>query len=62
MPDTWDGGGEHAAPSLVTVASAATGGDLNRDLCWREVLGPASAGDTMGALLIADGCAGRGCR
>jgi len=57
MPDTWDGDSGHvkqATPSLVTALSEATKGELNRDLCWREVLGPAGTGDTMGARLIAD--------
>jgi DNA-binding CsgD family transcriptional regulator len=58
MPDGWDGGREHAAqaaPPVVTVLSAATGGDLSRDLCWREIHKPAGGGDTMSVLLAADG-------
>ena len=39
----------------VSVLSADTGGDLRRDLMWREMFGPAGAGDKMRAALIADG-------
>jgi DNA-binding CsgD family transcriptional regulator len=35
--------------------SAATGGDLRRDTCWREMLGPAGTGDSFTAPLVADG-------
>ncbi len=58
MPDTWDGDRGRAAktaPQDVTVLSAATGGDLARDPCWRELHKPAGCGDTMGVLLTADG-------
>lgn len=56
--ETW--GGENASVarrnrSAVTVLSAATGGDLNRDRCWRELLGPSGAGDVLTAWLGADG-------
>ena len=47
--------GRPRAPSAVTVLSAATGGDLRRDECWRELLGPAGTGDSLAARLIADG-------
>lgn len=39
----------------VTVLSAQTGGDLCRDLSWREIFGPAGSGDKMRAVLSADG-------
>ena len=58
MPDTWDGGRNRAAkaaPPGVTVLSAETGGDLDRDPCWREMHKPAGYGDTMGVLLTAEG-------
>ena len=37
------------------MLSAATGGDLRRDRCWREMLGPSGAGDALTARLVADG-------
>jgi len=43
------------ARSAVTALSAATGGDLRRDLCWRELLGPGGSGDSLTARLTADG-------
>jgi DNA-binding CsgD family transcriptional regulator len=39
----------------VTTLSAATGGDLSRDLTWREVFGPGGVGDKMRVQLIAGG-------
>jgi DNA-binding CsgD family transcriptional regulator len=39
----------------VAALSTATSGDLHRDLCWRELLGPAGTGDSLTARLIADG-------
>ena len=39
----------------VNVLSAATGGALDRDPVWREMLGPAGLGDQLGAPLAADG-------
>lgn len=54
----WSGDG---APGVwrnqpaVTALSAATGGDLHRDLYWREMLGPAGGGDALTARLVADG-------
>lgn len=47
-------GSPHKAPQ-VTVLSAETGGDLSRDLSWREVFGPAGVGDKMSARFNADG-------
>jgi DNA-binding CsgD family transcriptional regulator len=38
----------------VSVLSAATGGALDRDPLWREMLGPAGLGDHLGAHLAAD--------
>lgn len=52
---TLDAGHSGAPP--VTVLSVMTSGDLHRDLVWREMLGPAGAGDVMSAPLIA----GRAC-
>jgi DNA-binding CsgD family transcriptional regulator len=42
-------------PGEVSVLSAATGGALDRDPVWREMLGPAGLGDQLGAHLTADG-------
>jgi DNA-binding CsgD family transcriptional regulator len=42
-------------PGGVSVLSAATGGALDRDPLWREMLGPAGLGDQLGAHLAADG-------
>ena len=42
-------------PGEVSVLSAATGGALDRDPLWREMLGPAGLGDHLGAPLAADG-------
>jgi DNA-binding CsgD family transcriptional regulator len=39
----------------VSVLSAATGGALDRDPLWREMLGPAGLGDHLTAPLTADG-------
>lgn len=47
-------GAPQGAPP-VTVLSADTGGDLRRDLIWREMFGPAGAGDKLHAALIASG-------
>jgi DNA-binding CsgD family transcriptional regulator len=60
LPEDWDGDPhrtESGPPSAVTVLSAETGGDLRRDLLWREILGPAGTGDSLGVLLAADGAA-----
>ena len=37
------------------MLSAATGGALDRDPLWREMLGPAGLGDQLGAPVAADG-------
>ena len=42
-------------PAKVSVLSAATGGALDRDPLWREMLGPGGLGDQLGAHLAADG-------
>ena len=42
-------------PPEVSVLSAATGGALDRDRRWREMLGPAGLGDQLTAPLAADG-------
>jgi len=47
--------GRPQARSAVTALSAATSGDFRRDLCWRELLGPAGTGDSLTARLTADG-------
>lgn len=39
----------------VTVLSKATGGDLSRDLGWREIFGPVGVRDHMHALFVAGG-------
>ncbi|MBV8293240.1 MAG: helix-turn-helix transcriptional regulator [Mycobacterium sp.] len=39
----------------VSVLSAATGGALERDPVWREMLSPGGLGDQLGAHLAADG-------
>ena len=39
----------------VTTLSAQTGGDLSRDLSWREVFGPGGVGDKMRVQLNAGG-------
>jgi DNA-binding CsgD family transcriptional regulator len=58
---TWDdtapipATGRPRAQSAVAVLSATTSGDLSRDPCWRELLGPAGTGDCVTAPLIADG-------
>ena len=41
--------------SAVTTLSVATGGDLRRDLCWQELLGPVGTGDSFFTPLIANG-------
>ena len=66
LPQAWNEPGEPAVrpaqqglparpPPAVTTLSAATGGDLRRDLSWREVWGPAGVGDKMRAQLNAGG-------
>jgi len=42
-------------PPAVAAISAATGGDLSRDLLWRELLGPAGASDVLNVMLPAGG-------
>jgi hypothetical protein len=42
-------------PAEVSVLSAATGGALDRNPLWREMLGPGGLGDQLGAHLAADG-------
>jgi DNA-binding CsgD family transcriptional regulator len=42
-------------PAEVSVLSAATGGALDRNAVWREMLGPGGLGDQLGAPLAADG-------
>jgi DNA-binding CsgD family transcriptional regulator len=42
-------------PPDVSVLSAATGGALDRDPRWREMLGPGGLGDQLCARLAADG-------
>jgi DNA-binding CsgD family transcriptional regulator len=42
-------------PGEVSVLSATTGGALDRDPLWREMLGPAGLGDHLTAPLAADG-------
>lgn len=42
-------------PGEVSVLSAATGGALDRDPLWREILGPGGLGDHLRAYLAADG-------
>lgn len=64
IPQGWDIGrlpssevhvASQRAPRPVTVLSQATGGDLNRDLGWREIFGPLGVLDHMHALLVAGG-------
>jgi DNA-binding CsgD family transcriptional regulator len=65
MPQVWnvlgtpDGRPAPLAPAAgappVTTLSAATGGDLARDLTWREVFGPGGVGDKMRVQLIVGG-------
>jgi DNA-binding CsgD family transcriptional regulator len=45
------------SPRIPAVAaiSTATGGDLSRDLLWREMLGPAGASDVLNVMLPAGG-------
>lgn len=63
-PSAWgDLGGRDVRASLerppgahsVAAISTATGGDLSRDLLWREMLGPAGASDVLNAMLPAGG-------
>lgn len=57
-PEAWNEpaktGGQGTAASAPPVAtlSAATRGDLRRDLVWRELFGPAGVGDKMRAQLV----------
>jgi DNA-binding CsgD family transcriptional regulator len=58
----WAGGGNPGAGQgrsrrapAVTALSTATGGDLSRDLLWREMLGPAGASDVLNVMLPVDG-------
>src|SRR5579863_7833887 len=64
LPQAWDepGGPGSQSPRQglatsgpVTTLSAQTGGDLRRDLSWREVWGPAGVGDKMRVQLNAGG-------
>jgi DNA-binding CsgD family transcriptional regulator len=64
LPQAWNepgGPGNRPAPKgfatsgPVTTLAAVTGGDLRRDLSWREVLGPAGVGDKMRIQLNAGG-------
>jgi hypothetical protein len=58
----WAGGGKPGVgqerirrPGAVAAISTATGGDLSRDLLWREMLGPAGASDVLNVMLPANG-------
>jgi DNA-binding CsgD family transcriptional regulator len=64
LPQAWnEPGGPRSQPTRqglatsgpVTTLAAVTGGDLRRDLSWREVWGPAGVGDKMRVQLNADG-------
>ena len=64
LPQAWNepgGPGSRAArqglatSGPVTTLAAVTGGDLRRDLSWREVWGPAGVGDKMRVQLNAGG-------
>ena len=64
LPQAWnEPGGPGSQPPRqglatsgpVTTLSAQTGGDLHRDLSWREVWGPAGVGDKMRVQLNAGG-------
>ena len=64
LPQAWnEPGGPGSQPPRqgfatsgpVTTLAAVTGGDLRRDLSWREVLGPAGVGDKMRVQLNAGG-------
>ena len=58
LPPDWDGDPHRTRkgpPPAAAVLSAETGGDLRRDLLWREILGPAGTGDSMGGVLTPDG-------
>ena len=56
LDDAWDPGSKAArrAQSAVRVLSTATGGDMRRERCWREMLGPGGTGDILQSWLIAD--------
>lgn len=59
----WAGGRAPAAarpgrprqPPAVAALSAATSGDLHRDLLWREILGPAGASDVLNVMFCSGG-------
>lgn len=59
-PGTWDAPavpdrpGGRPAPAAAAI-STSTGGDLPRDLLWREILGPAGTGDVLSVMLAAGG-------
>jgi len=64
LPQAWnEPGGPGSQPPRqglatsgpVTTLAAVTGGDLRRDLSWREVWGPAGVGDKMRVQLNAGG-------
>jgi DNA-binding CsgD family transcriptional regulator len=55
MEPGFGSGANRNAQTDVTVLSAATEGDLESDPLWRELLGPAGAGDDLRAPLVADG-------
>ena len=64
LPQAWNEpggpGSQPVRPGLatsgpVTTLAAVTGGDLRRDLSWREVWGPAGVGDKMRVQLNAGG-------
>ena len=42
-------------PAHVSLLSTTTGGALDRDPLWREMLGPGGLGDQLRAYLVADG-------
>jgi DNA-binding CsgD family transcriptional regulator len=46
---------DRTSPAEVSVLSAATGGTMERDLVWREMLGPGGLGDQLSARLAAGG-------
>ena len=52
-PEAWAVPWQRSA-GPVAVTSAVTGGDLARDVAWRDTFGPAGVGDYLSAPLIAD--------
>jgi DNA-binding CsgD family transcriptional regulator len=55
--DCWDdrlGRPDRAVAPLVRALSAATEGDLSRNLVWREMFGPAGTGDVLDVTLAVD--------